>query len=62
MVEAGEEKQVLDEFLLFQLLTVEDTSVVNDLPQELDWCLGTIGLHEGHVEVIDEGDESFVHG
>jgi hypothetical protein len=62
VVEAGEEEQVLDELFLLQLLAVEDAAVVDDLSQELDGCLGAVGLDEGHVQVVDEGDQCFVHG
>ena len=62
MIQAREEEEILNEFLLLQLLSIEDTSIVNDLPKELDGCLGTIGFHEGHIQVIDKGNKSFIHG
>ncbi len=61
MIETGEEEEILDEFSLFELLTVEDTSVVDDLPKQLDGGLCSVGLHEGHVQIIDKSNQSLVH-
>lgn len=54
MVETGEEKQILDEFSLLQLLSVENAAVVDYLSQQLDGCLCSVGLDERHVKVIDK--------
>jgi len=62
VVEAGEEQQILNELLFLELLTVEDAAVIDDLPQELDGSLSSVGFDEGHIEVVDEGNQSFVHG
>ena len=36
--------------------------MVDDLPEQLDWRLGSVLVDVGHVEVIDESNKSFVHG
>lgn len=58
MIQGTEEEQVLEEFPLFQLFSVENTSIINNLSQQLDWLLGTILIDIWHIHIIDEANQS----
>ena len=61
MVEAGEEKQILDKLSFFKLLSIEDTAIVDYLSEQLNGSLRSVCLDEGHVKVVYEGNESLIH-
>ena len=62
VVKAGKEEKILNEFSFFQLLSIEYTTIVNNLSQELDGSLSAVHFDKRHVKIIDKSDESLIHG
>jgi hypothetical protein len=42
------------------MLSIIDDAVVNDLSDQTNWRLGSILVHEGHVQVVHEVDKGGV--
>lgn len=61
MIQAREEQQILNEFPLLQLLAIENTSIVDNLPEKLYGRLRPILIHIGHVQIINERNEHLIH-
>jgi|TARA_B110000285_G_C15141731_1_gene631245 hypothetical protein len=56
---ASGEHDINEEFLLFEMVSVINDSIIDDLSHEADWRLGSIFIKEWHVEIIHEIDKSF---
>ena len=53
------EHNIHEEFLLFEVVSVIDDTIVDDLSDKADWRLGSIFIKEWHVEIVHEVDKSF---
>jgi hypothetical protein len=56
---ACSEHNINKEFLLFEMVSVIDDTVVDDLSNEANWRLGSIFIKEWHVKIVHEIDKSF---
>ena len=56
---ASGEHDIDKEFLFFEMVSVIDDTIIDDLSDEADWRLSSILIKEWHVEIIHEIDESF---
>ena len=54
---ASGEHDINKEFLLFEMVSVIDNSIIDDLSDEADWRLGSIFIKIWHVKIIHEIDE-----
>lgn len=55
---ASSEHNINEIFLLFEMVSIVDKSVINDLSDEADWRLSSVFIKEWHVKIIHEVDES----
>ena len=56
---ASGEHDINEEFLFFEMVSVINDSIIDDLSHEADWRLGSIFIKEWHVKIIHEVDKSF---
>jgi len=61
-VHAADKHNVVDFFLFFQMVTIENDSVVNNLTNEADRRLCAVLVESGHVHVVHEEDEDLTSG
>jgi hypothetical protein len=55
-VHASSEHDVLQDVLLFKMLSIENDLIVDDLSNETERRLGTESINGGHVEIVHEED------
>ena len=52
------EHDINEVFLFFEVISVIDNSIIDDLSNEADWRLGSIFIKIWHVKIIHEIDEN----
>ena len=54
---ASSEHDINEEFLLFEMVSIINKSIIDDLSDKADWRLGSIFIKIWHVKIIHEIDE-----